>query len=41
VKKSQPAKTFLCRARKSFHVVTWLRLGAGAIPCLRKMFLTV
>ena len=32
VKKSAPARTAIWAAMKSFHVVFWPRLGAGAIP---------
>jgi hypothetical protein len=32
VKKSTPASTAIFAAMKSFQVVFWLRLGAGAMP---------
>ncbi len=41
VKKSIPVRTAICAAIKSFQVVVWLRFGAGAIPCRRRMFPTV
>jgi hypothetical protein len=36
-----PAKTAMWAAMKSFQVVFWLRLGAGAIPERRRIFPTV
>ena len=36
-----PARTAICERMNSFQVVFWLRLGAGAKPCRRRMLPTV
>src|SRR5262249_42254777 len=41
VKKSMLASTAMCERMKSAQLICWRRLGAGAIPNLRRMFPTV